>query len=104
MLAARTNRDVNQKKINAALIGDPGLVKSTLLRRTVRLVPNSKYESAQNSSGKSLTAIVVPVLIGILTKQHRHSFKSMSSVKGGCNATAYPSGATNFIFYVIRTI
>jgi replicative DNA helicase Mcm len=58
LLAASTNRDVNQKKINAALIGDPGLVKSTLLRRTVRLVPNSKYESAQNSSGKSLTAIV----------------------------------------------
>jgi replicative DNA helicase Mcm len=58
LLAASTNRDINQKKINAALIGDPGLVKSTLLRRAVRLVPNSKYESAQNSSGKSLTAIV----------------------------------------------
>jgi len=58
LLAVSTNRDINQKKINAALIGDPGLVKSTLLRRAVRLVPNSKYESAQNSSGKSLTAIV----------------------------------------------
>jgi replicative DNA helicase Mcm len=58
LLAASTNRDINQKKLNAALIGDPGLVKSTLLRRAVRLVPNSKYESAQNSSGKSLTAIV----------------------------------------------
>jgi replicative DNA helicase Mcm len=58
LLAASTNRDTTQKKINAALIGDPGLVKSTLLRRAVKLVPNSKYESAQNSSGKSLTAIV----------------------------------------------
>lgn len=58
LLAASTNRDMTQKKLNAALIGDPGLVKSTLLRRAVRLVPNSKYESAQNSSGKSLTAIV----------------------------------------------
>jgi replicative DNA helicase Mcm len=58
LLAASTNRDINQKKLNAALIGDPGLVKSTLLRRAVKLVPNSKYESAQNSSGKSLTAIV----------------------------------------------
>lgn len=58
LVAGSTNRDMNQKKLNAALIGDPGLVKSTLLRRAVKLVPNSKYESAQNSSGKSLTAIV----------------------------------------------
>ena len=35
------------------------LAKSRLLRETTKLVPNSRYESGQNSSGKSLTAIVV---------------------------------------------
>lgn len=52
---------INHKKrqrINVLIIGDPGLAKSKLLKRIVQLVPNSKYESAQNSSGKSLTAIV----------------------------------------------
>jgi replicative DNA helicase Mcm len=40
------------------LVGDPGLAKSALLREATTLVPKSRYESGQNSSGKSLTAIV----------------------------------------------
>ena len=53
-----TNTDESKKKINVLIIGEPGLGKSTLLRRSVELVQNSRYESAENSSGKSLTAIV----------------------------------------------
>ena len=58
LCAASTNREESQKKIHALIIGDPGLAKSALLRRSIELVPNSRYESAENSSGKSLTAIV----------------------------------------------
>ena len=47
-----------RKRINAIFVGDPGLAKSALLREAVKLVPNSRYESGRNSSGKSLTAIV----------------------------------------------
>jgi len=58
LCAASTNTDETQKKIQILIIGDPGLGKSMMLRRSVELVPNSRYESAENSSGKSLTAIV----------------------------------------------
>jgi DNA replicative helicase MCM subunit Mcm2 (Cdc46/Mcm family) len=58
LCAASTNTDENQKKIQILVIGDPGLGKSAMLRKSIELVPNSRYESAQNSSGKSLTAIV----------------------------------------------
>jgi replicative DNA helicase Mcm len=47
-----------RERINALLIGDPGLAKSRLLRSVTKIVPNSRYESGENSSGKSLTAIV----------------------------------------------
>lgn len=47
-----------RERINVLLVGDPGLAKSNLLRSAVKLVPNSRYESGENSSGKSLTAIV----------------------------------------------
>ena len=53
-----TNTDETQKKIQVLIIGDPGLAKSAMLRKSIELVPNSRYESAENSSGKSLTAIV----------------------------------------------
>ena len=46
------------KKISAILIGDPGLAKSRLLKESTKLVPNSRYESVQFATGKSLTAIV----------------------------------------------
>jgi DNA replicative helicase MCM subunit Mcm2 (Cdc46/Mcm family) len=58
LCAASTNTDENQKKIQVFIIGDPGLGKSAMLRKSIELVPNSRYESAENSSGKSLTAIV----------------------------------------------
>lgn len=58
LCAASTNKDETQKKIHVLIIGDPGLAKSAMLRRSIELVPNSRYESAENSSGKSLTAIV----------------------------------------------
>jgi len=58
LCAASTNKDEAQKKIHVLMIGDPGLAKSAMLRRSIELVPNSRYESAENSSGKSLTAIV----------------------------------------------
>jgi DNA replicative helicase MCM subunit Mcm2 (Cdc46/Mcm family) len=45
-------------RINALLIGDPGLAKSPLLHFTTRTIPNSRYESAQGSTGLSLTAQV----------------------------------------------
>jgi replicative DNA helicase Mcm len=47
-----------RQRIHALLIGEPGLAKSMLLRKSCEIVPNSRSESAQNSSGKSLTAIV----------------------------------------------
>jgi replicative DNA helicase Mcm len=56
--AASTGIDLKQKKINTVLVGDPGTAKSLLLRNAVKIVPNSRFESGQNSSGKSLTAIV----------------------------------------------
>jgi replicative DNA helicase Mcm len=45
-------------RMHSLLVGDPGNAKSMLVRETVEIVPNSRFESAQNSSGKSLTAIV----------------------------------------------
>jgi replicative DNA helicase Mcm len=45
-------------RMHSLLVGEPGNAKSTLVRETVEIVPNSRFESAQNSSGKSLTAIV----------------------------------------------
>jgi DNA replicative helicase MCM subunit Mcm2 (Cdc46/Mcm family) len=61
MCAASSGREVSNSKrtrLNALLVGDPGLAKSALLREAVKLVSNSRYESGQNSSGRSLTAIV----------------------------------------------
>jgi replicative DNA helicase Mcm len=45
-------------RMHSLLVGEPGNAKSTLVRETIEIVPNSRFESAQNSSGKSLTAIV----------------------------------------------
>ena len=45
-------------RLHCILVGDPGLAKSVLLREIIQMVPNSRFESGQNSSGKSLTAIV----------------------------------------------
>ncbi|MGA9845176.1 MAG: AAA family ATPase, partial [Nitrososphaeraceae archaeon] len=45
-------------RINTLLVGEPGTAKSTLARETSLLLPNSRYVTAQNASGKSLIAIV----------------------------------------------
>jgi replicative DNA helicase Mcm len=47
-----------RERLNALLVGPPGLAKSRLMREAINLVPNSRFESGQSSSGKSLTAIV----------------------------------------------
>ena len=48
----------NRDRLHALLVGSPGTGKSKLMKESVKLVPNSRYESSQHSSGKSLTAIV----------------------------------------------
>ena len=58
LCAASTTLDKTIKKIHAVLVGDPGLAKSLLLQESIRLVPNSTFESVQFATGKSLTAIV----------------------------------------------
>lgn len=58
LCAASTNADETKMKIHVLTIGDPGLAKSLTLRKSIELVPGSRYENAENSSGKSLTAIV----------------------------------------------
>lgn len=45
-------------RLHAILLGDPGLAKSIFLKEVVKIVPNSRCESGQNSSGRSLTALV----------------------------------------------
>jgi DNA replicative helicase MCM subunit Mcm2 (Cdc46/Mcm family) len=45
-------------RMHAFLIGDPGTAKSILLREIIQVVENSRYESLQHTTGKSLTAIV----------------------------------------------
>jgi replicative DNA helicase Mcm len=50
--------DERRERTHALLIGESGLAKSKFLRTIKKLIPNSRYESGQNSSGKSLTAIV----------------------------------------------
>jgi DNA replicative helicase MCM subunit Mcm2 (Cdc46/Mcm family) len=48
-----------RNRLNVLLAGNPGLAKSSLLKKTASLKPNSRYESVQHSSAKSLTAIVL---------------------------------------------
>ena len=45
-------------RINTLLVGEPGTAKSTLAKEASLLLPNSRYVTAQNASGKSLIAIV----------------------------------------------
>jgi len=49
---------LRRERIHALLVGPPGLAKTRLLKSATKLIPNSRFESGQNSSGKSLTAIV----------------------------------------------
>ncbi len=43
-------------RINALLIGNPGLAKTQVLQKTVKLIPNSQYAGGQSSTGLSLTS------------------------------------------------
>ena len=45
-------------RINVLLVGDPSLAKSVMLRKIVALIPNARYESAQGSTGLSLTFMI----------------------------------------------
>jgi len=55
----RSNKDFRYRiRINCLLVGDPGTAKSLLLKAVTKVVPNSKFESAQSSTGISLTALV----------------------------------------------
>ena len=59
MSAVNTRNIISRnERINTLLIGDPGLAKSKLAKRITKLVPKSRHESGQSSSGKSLTAII----------------------------------------------
>lgn len=66
LAASSTGDDLNEirqgkprSRINVLLAGEPGNAKSTLSRASIRLVPSSRYETCQNASGKSITAIIV---------------------------------------------
>ncbi|MGD9674010.1 MAG: hypothetical protein AB7U98_11095 [Candidatus Nitrosocosmicus sp.] len=50
------SRFPKRQRINALLIGDPGLAKTTILEKSTRLVPNSQYAGGQSSTGLSLTS------------------------------------------------
>jgi replicative DNA helicase Mcm len=61
--AVSTSEDLNHNnsardRINVLIIGNPGIGKSKIIKEGAKLVPNSRYESSQHASGKSLTAIV----------------------------------------------
>jgi DNA replicative helicase MCM subunit Mcm2 (Cdc46/Mcm family) len=61
MVGGRTDHgDDNGRRgrINSLLVGDPGTAKSILARESTKLIPNSRYLNAQNTSGKSLIGIV----------------------------------------------
>jgi replicative DNA helicase Mcm len=50
------NRFPKRLRLNALLIGDAGLAKTSILEKATRLVPNSQYAGGQSSTGLSLTA------------------------------------------------
>lgn len=50
------NRLPKRQRINALLIGDPGLAKTTMLEKSTKLIPNSQYAGGQSSTGLSLTS------------------------------------------------
>jgi replicative DNA helicase Mcm len=53
-----SNANDDRERIHSLVLGNPGNGKSKMIMEAIKLVPNSRYESSQHSSGKSLTAIV----------------------------------------------
>lgn len=59
LIGANTSDKIeNSEHLDGLLIGPPGVAKTELLERITEIVPGSSFESAENSSGKSLTAII----------------------------------------------
>jgi replicative DNA helicase Mcm len=56
---ADIRKSKSRNRINVLLAGNPGLGKSSLLKKAISLIKNSRYESVQHSTAKSLTAIVL---------------------------------------------
>ncbi|MGD9532202.1 MAG: AAA family ATPase [Candidatus Nitrosocosmicus sp.] len=54
----KNNDFEGRNRIHVLLVSNPGNGKSKIIRESTKLVSNSRYESSQHSSGKSLTAIV----------------------------------------------
>ena len=58
ILQKRKEDNGRRGRIPTLLVGDPGTAKSILGREATKILPNSRYVTAQNASGKSLIGIV----------------------------------------------